>query len=221
MPIGIRFLSIIIFCGALLFSGASFAAPQTKPINQPSIALYYGQKPPVDLLRAYDYVIFSQDAKFNLKKYVKTDSTPLVYVSVGEVGPKTLYRKQIKSSWLIGENKIWKSRVLDQTNPAWQRFFINKIITPLWQKGYRGFFLDTLDSYQLAVKTPAGRAAQIKAMEKLIQLIKTKYPKAVIILNRGFELLPAIHDKVFAVGAESLYHSWNESKKIYQHVSPI
>ena len=39
-------------------------------------------------------------------------------------------------------------------------FFTNQVITPLWQQGYRGFFLDTLDSYQLVAKTPEARARQ-------------------------------------------------------------
>ncbi|MGT2493986.1 hypothetical protein ACU4GD_34540 [Cupriavidus basilensis] len=40
---------------------------------------------------------------------------------------------------------------------------MDKVITPLWQRGFRGFFLDTLDSYQLVAKTDAERAARKQA----------------------------------------------------------
>ena len=81
--------------------------------------------------------------------------------------------------------KIWKSEVLDQSNPAWREFFVNKVISPLWKRGYRGFFLDTLDSYQLFAKSAAARKKQQDGLIKLIKMIKDKYPDAHLIFNRG------------------------------------
>ena len=42
--------------------------------------------------------------------------------------------------------------------PGWTEFVADTIVAPLWEKGYRGLFLDTLDSYRLA--SGADMAAQ-------------------------------------------------------------
>ena len=42
-----------------------------------------------------------------------------------------------------GENRAWGSSVVDQTAPARPAFLADRIIAPLWQRGYRGFFLET------------------------------------------------------------------------------
>ena len=81
------------------------------------------------------------------------------YVSVGEVLPTRSYAKDIPAAWLIGENRAWGSRIVDQSQPEWPRFFTESVVAPLWDKGFRTFFLDTLDSYQLIAKTPEQRVA--------------------------------------------------------------
>lgn len=184
-----------------------------------SAAFFYGEHPPLDLLHAYDAVIVSPDANIN----PMTDSLPssqlYAYVSVGEVDRSANYFKKIPATWLIGKNTAWQSQVINQTEPLWPPFFIEQIIKPLWDKGYRGFFFDTLDSYQLAVADPTKQAAQLASIRQLIQRVKKEYPDANIILNRGFELLPDIKDLIAGVAAESLYLGWDQAKKEYKPIS--
>jgi hypothetical protein len=110
---------------------------------------------------------------------------------------------------LTGSNRAWGSRVVDQSATAWTDFFLDQVIAPLWQAGYRGFFLDTLDSYQLVAKTPESRALQEAGMRRTIHALKTRWPAARLIVNRGFEILPQIHNDVWMVAAESLYRGWD------------
>jgi hypothetical protein len=83
--------------------------------------------------------------------------------------------------------------------------FIEHVIAPPWDKGYRGFFLDTLDSYRLAATTDAQRARQQAGLVAVIRAIKARYPDAKLIFNRGFEILPQVHDFAYAVVFESLF----------------
>src|SRR5690606_25325274 len=53
----------------------------------------------------------------------------------------------------------------------------------------------------------------------VIRAIRERYPSASLILNRGFELLPAIHEHVYAVAFESLFKGWNEAHGQYVDVS--
>lgn len=202
---------------------ACFAGPPPAPSSLPpnfTIAFYYGYNPPVDLLHAFNIAVVDPGSQFDAKNYHTAHSQAYAYVSIGEVDPGKTYASQIKPTWVLGRNPAWDSQVMDLSNPAWQQFLVNQVITPLWDKGYRGFFFDTMDSYQLVAKTPQAQAAQVAGLIAVIQQVKAKYPDAQIILNRGFELLPQVHQLVLGIAAESLFQGWNASTQTYTQVTP-
>ena len=106
--------------------------------------------------------------------------------------------------WLIGDNNEWNSRIVDVSNPQWREFFLDKIIEPLWQAGYTGFFLDTLDSYHLAA-SKKDLPRMESGLVQTIQAIRQRHPEARLILNRGFEIFDRVKGDVFAMAAESLF----------------
>jgi uncharacterized protein (TIGR01370 family) len=189
-------------------AGAALAGP-------PSIALFYGAKVPAAQLSAFDAVVVEPDSGFDPRAQSADASKWLAYVSVGEVTPSRSYYRKIPPSWLVGGNAAWQSHVVDQSAPGWPRFFVDEVIAPLWDKGYRGFFLDTLDSYQLAAHSDDARARQQAGLVAVIRAIKARYPEARLIFNRGFELMPQVHDLAYAVAFESLYRGWNQARKQY------
>ncbi|TAN78147.1 MAG: hypothetical protein EPN14_06815, partial [Gallionella sp.] len=144
--------------------------------------------------------------------------TPFAYVAVGEATRERPYLKDIPASWRLGKNPAWNSVVLDQAQSAWPDFFAERVIRPLWQAGYRGFFLDTLDSYQLHAKGEPARRAQEAGLVRVIRELKRRFPGIKLMFNRGFEILPEVHGDVFAVAAESLYRGWDQAEKVYRPV---
>lgn len=206
-----RILSLAFIIGMLL--------PLNVLAGIQSVAFLYGPNPPLAKTKAYDVVVVHPDSTADPSKYQSTNSELYAYVSVGEVAKSSPYYRQIPTSWLIGQNRIWNSAVLDQANPAWRDFFIKSILDPLWKKGYRGFFLDTLDSYQLAAKNSVEQQRQTQGLIELIHAIKKTYPDAKLIFNRGFELIPFVSKDATAVAVESLFASWDQQKKIYVPVS--
>lgn len=186
---------------------------------QPSIAFYYGAKPPVGELQAFDMVVVEPDSGFDPAQQATPNTQWLGYVSLGEVLPSRSYFKSIPQSWLIGGNTAWNSHVVDQAAPEWPAFYVDQVITPLWQRGYRGFFLDTLDSYQLVAKSDDDRRKQEAGMVAVIRAIKAKYPDARLVLNRGFEILPQVHTLVQAVAFESLFRGWDQAGNRFTEVS--
>ncbi|GCB03510.1 hypothetical protein PSUB009319_11410 [Ralstonia sp. SET104] len=199
-------------------AGASGSTPSAS-ISAPNIAWYYGDKPPVGQLRAFDAVVVEPDHGFDPSQ-LKTPSTQwFAYVSLGEVTPERGWFKALPKAWLLGDNAAWASRVVDQAQPDWPAFYVEHVIKPLWDKGYRGFFLDTLDSYQLVAKDDASRAAQEAGMVRVIRAVKARYPEARLIFNRGFEILPQVHDQAYAVAFESLYRGWDQGAKQYKEVN--
>jgi polysaccharide biosynthesis protein PelA len=186
--------------------------------HTPSIAFYYGAHPPMDELRAYDIAVVDPHANIDTKPVPYAKTQWYAYVSLGE-WDGTL-PKIFKKNWTLTKNTTWNSHVINQANPQWRMYFINKVIAPLWKKGYHGFFLDTLDSYQLAKLSKTQQRAQEAGLISTITALKKRFPTAHIILNRGFEILPKVKNLINGVAIESLYRSWDQAKKRYTRVSP-
>ena len=184
----------------------------------PAVAFYYGPQPPWNELQAFDLVVVDPDHVPNPTQPVLPQTEKVAYVSVGEVHPSRVYAAKIPKAWLKGENKDWGSRVIDQAPPDWPRFFSDAVIDPLWTAGYRSFFLDTLDSYQLFAKTPEDRAKQEAGMVALVMEIKRRHPQAKLIFNRGFEILDRTYKQVAYVAAESLFQGYDAGKSSYRPV---
>lgn len=186
---------------------------------QPSIAMFYGDHPPWDELHAFDAVVVEPLNVPDPKPYANARTALFAYVAVGEVSSERVYMKDIPPAWKLGKNADWGSVVLDQSQPEWPAFFVEHVIKPLWDAGYRGFFLDTLDSYQLHARTDAAKAEQEAGLVATIRELKKRYPQAKLIFNRGFEILPQVHQDVYAVAAESLFQAWNASSHKYEPVT--
>ncbi|MBA2651872.1 MAG: endo alpha-1,4 polygalactosaminidase [Tatlockia sp.] len=187
--------------------------------NNTRVAFYYGANPPLEELLAFEVVIVTPQKDLNPKLYNSASSQLYAYVNVGEVDEKSDEIGQIDPSWIKGLNPAWGSKILDMANPDWRDYLLNKKITPLWESSYRGFFLDTLDSYHLLKLDPTQIQQQQAGIIDLIKRIKAKYPDASIITNRGFEVLDSIHNSIDAVAAESLFAAWNSKAQKYETVS--
>lgn len=188
-----------------------------------TIAFYYGANPPLEDLQRFRIAVVEPTYVKEPRLYARSkgdDSLELfAYVSLGEIQPSRPYYKKLPQSSLKGTNDAWGSRVVDQTAPGWTEFFVKEVVSPLWEQGWRGLFVDTLDSYQIFAKTDEERATQVAAMAKTLQAIMQQYPDMRLILNRGFEMLPVVSDITFAVAAESLYQGYDAKREQYQSVS--
>lgn len=197
-------------CAALCQAAESDAPPW-------SIAFYYGKAPQTALLSRFDMAVIEPDNGFDPRSHAGKTRW-LAYVSVGEVMHSRPYFRDIPKSWIVGRNREWQSEVIDSSAAGWSEFIVSRIIAPLWRAGYQGFFLDTLDSYQLVSRNDEDRQRYQQGLVAIIQSIHRNYPQARLILNRGFELLPTVHEQVYAVAFESLFKGWSEAKQSYVDV---
>ncbi len=200
-----------------------FSALAQAPRAIPSVALNYSANPPLEELRIFDIVVVEADHDIDPKEYRAKNASRselFAYVAAGEALSSRSWYKDMPAAMRPASNAVWASAVIDQTHPQWPEFFVEKIVTPLWNKGYRGFFLDTMDSYQLLAKDEAGRLAQEAGLVATIRRLKQKYPEARLIANRGFEVLPQLKNDIFMIAAESLFRSWNHAQKSYAEVKP-
>lgn len=199
---------------ALVVCWFSLAAAAAEP---PSVALFYGRNAPLDELHAFDIAVVDPGHGYDPNTYRTPSSELFAYVSVGEVHPTRSYFKDLPETWRLGANTAWGSVVIDQSQPEWPRFFSERVVAPLWQAGYRGLFLDTLDSYRLGGKNVDEKAQQ-QGLIEVIRELRRRFPGIRLIANRGFEILPAVKDDLIAVAAESLYRGWDARAKRYVEV---
>ncbi len=193
--------------------------PASVRAASPAVAFFYGPQPPWDELRAFDVAVVDPDhAGIDPRQQRRADHEVFAYVSVGEVHPTRAWFAGLPRDWKAGENKAWGSVVLDQSRPEWPAFFVDTVIAPLWDKGYRGFFLDTLDSWHLVAKTAEERRRQQAGLVAVIRLLKQRFPEARLIFNRGFEILPEVHGLAWMVAAESLFQGHDPARNAVTEV---
>jgi hypothetical protein len=178
-------------------------------------AFFYGKPVPLELTAAYDQVVVEPGHGHDLAALSKGKAAPVAYLSVGEVAKHKL--DQTDKAWRVSQNDAWASTVMDLSHPGYRDFLLNQY-EALWKTGYKRFFLDTLDSYQLGTKDPKKLEVQRKALCELITSMTVRHPEVRILLNRGFELLPDIGKKVHGVVAESLFDRFDAGKNAYVRV---
>ncbi|WP_341744761.1 bifunctional glycoside hydrolase 114/ polysaccharide deacetylase family protein [Azonexus hydrophilus] len=181
-----------------------------------SVAIYYGNGIPLDEFKVFDTVVVEPGHGADPRKYKSSTSRLFAYISIGEANKSAPYFDLIPSSAKGAENKTWGSVVLDQSSAEWREFFLSKVVAPLWAKGYKGFFIDTMDSYRLLDQFD--EQAQQDGVVATINAMHARFPGVQLIVNRGFEVLPRLQGKVFMIAAESLFQRWNAQQKTYEIV---
>jgi len=164
----------------------------------------------------YDKVVVEADAIDNIYA-IRYPDKMVAYVSVGEIEPWRKTQTPYQKSWIISENKTWNSLIADLNQEAYQDFIFERI-KKLYKMGYRNFFLDTMDAYHVTAKDKKLFQRQQKALIAFVKRLDTQYPKATIVINRGFELLEEIHPHVDAIVAESLLARYNHATTSYVKV---
>ncbi len=188
--------------------------------SQRSAAFFYAVPLPAPELAQFDDVIVeplnttARDIDFLQREGAKV----FAYLSLGEISDADAKRFSVPGTWTMGRNAAWRSAVVDQRKPAWRQWLLSERIPALAAAGYDGLFFDTLDSFQLVADNEEKRDEQIAGLIETIRSIHSQYPMLKLYFNRGFELLPALQDLVYALAVESLFEGWNAQRKTYQPV---
>jgi hypothetical protein len=187
--------------------------------SRPSTAFFYGAAMPVAALAQFDRVVVEAENLQDLDGLRTGGADVFAYVSVGEAEGWRASASALPAALFLGTNSAWSSRIPDLTQPGWRHYLIEQRIAPLWQAGYRGFFLDTLDSYQRVVSSPHEEQAQAGALVEIVRAIKLRFPGAQLLFNRGFAVLPEVGPLAAGLVAESLFQSWNPATRQYTPVA--
>lgn len=206
---------VIILCILFIsFGTAGRANAASLPF---SLALYYASNHPLDELKAFDVAVVDPNSGISPTSYGVGKSELFAYVSLGEADPKRSYAKLMDPAWFISTNKVWDTNIIDTSNPEWRTYFIDKIVAPMWADGYRGFFVDTLDSYKMAASREDFSRME-EGIADTLREVRRRFPGVRLILNRGFDVFGRLKGEVFAVAAESLFQRYDPVEKAYVEV---
>ncbi len=198
----------------LILSSAVFGA-----LNDKSAIVYYGKQISYPMVGIHDYIIVQPN-------HIETSSHGFsiykdkmyAYISIGEMAKNDNKYSEIKEEWKMAQNNDWNSTVLDIKNHDYHQFLFDEMVEPLLKLGFKHFFFDTLDSYQLVAKTKKQRIAYEIELATFINKFHSKYPTAKLIINRGFEVMDKVHNSIEAVLFES-YHNGLGPNATYKKVS--
>lgn len=197
-------------------------SPRRRDAGQPYIprtAFFYGAQVPVTALARFERVVVEADQVEDLGPLRAAGAEIFAYVSVGEAEGWRASTRALPPELFLGSNASWHSRIADLSHPGWRRYLLDQRMAGLWAAGYRAFFLDTLDSYRMAIKGAAQERAQTAALVDLIWAMRDRFPGIRLLLNRGFDVLPEVAPLCVGVVAESLFQGWNAGLQAYVRVS--
>lgn len=198
------------------------AAPGAK--TEP-LAFYvnYAARVPTAPLVAHALSIVHPDAAVDLAAAHRVGNTVLAYLSVGEVAADAPYRADVLARRLpfAGRNATWNSDLVDLTDPRWADFFVTQLAPAIVARGFDGFFLDTLDSIELAAGPAPARLAALRAgLVAVVRRLHAAFPTKRILVNRGFSSFDDLRDAIDGVLVESLFESHDFATKTSRAVPP-
>ncbi len=206
--------SVLLFSQMLATQTMGAGYPRPKA---PSVAFYYGSGPVPSGLLDFNWLVVNPGKK-RLPGKMPAGHDVFAYASIGETTPGDPAYRNLPQGCGMGTDPNWGGTVINLAKPVCRAYILGHVIDPAWNEGYRGFFLDTLDSYRLAAKSPSARQVQQQGLVRMVRAIRTAHPDARLIANRGFSVLPEIHHDLVAVAAESLFRQWNPATRAYSAV---
>lgn len=201
-----------------LLAGASPAAAA----DERWVVVYSG-KPAVTAFRDYRLVVLDSVHHPPLRPLLEQRKTVIGYISLGEVEKfRDHYKDVEREGLLLGANPNWPdSRYVDVRDPRWTKRVVEDLVPGLLQKGFQGIFMDTLDNPPHLERTdPARFKGMTEASANLVRAIRRHYPQMYIMMNRAYEILPAVEGQIDSVLGESVFTEIDFARKTYRLADP-
>jgi hypothetical protein len=217
-----RLLAFLLLWVLSVSTATAQAAKTNSLADISTFCINYSANPDPRLLLAHDLAIVHPDATVPIETLHRAGVRALAYISVVEIASNARYRNRIAAAGIpiLGRNPEWKSDLADVRSAAWRQFVVGELAAPAAEKGFDGFFLDTAESIELlAARDSSTMPAFREGLLRLIRDLRERFPGKTIVLNRGFRLQPDVFPLIDGLLVESLFQTFNFSRKTYQAVS--
>jgi hypothetical protein len=173
-----------------------------------------------DLAR-YDVVVLDSEHHPPLAPILERDRTLLAYLSLTQMGTgRAEFPSLSKIGVVLDRHPVWgDAHYLDFRRPEWMRAVLEELVPRALEAGFTGLFLDTLDDAEFLERQDRRRWAGMReAAARLVQAIRHQYPQAVLMVNRGYALLPEIAPSIDILLGESVLATFDPATKAYVRV---
>lgn len=166
-----------------------------RSLNVKSFAVYYGSKVNVSIIRSlnnYSIVILQPDV-FSQQNLSSIKSIKIAYIDLGEYDaafPNYLNNSTV-SSIEIGYDYNWSQPIINISSRLWVNYIREEINYSI-AIGFNGILFDDLDVVQ-------SYPQEFNGFINIIRNISQEYPNEILIVNRGFSLIPFIHHYIQGV----------------------
>lgn len=185
--------------------------------------LFYGEDLEPAAFEGFDLVVLDPGFKGPLTPMRDRGTEVLGYLSLGEIKrTNPLFARIDDPDLFIGDNPNWPDTVLcDVRRPAWRTLILDVAVPALLERGFSGLFFDTLDTPPHLEQTDPERYAGMRlAAIDLVRTIRRRHPDRMLLMNRGYALLPELIGQVDGVVAESLLTTYDAPANGYRWTEP-
>jgi polysaccharide biosynthesis protein PelA len=195
--------------GGILYAAAgksSKASSLTEAQDSIRWLAFYGTTADETVLASYDIVVLDSGYQGSISRIAEAGARVCGYVSLGEIRTSDPYLEFLDNAALLPQNPDWPgTRRADIRHPSWRSLVLDRQIPSLAFRGFTGLMLDTLDTPPyLELSDPERYRGMRQSAVDLVDSIRARWPQMMLIMNRGYALLPDVAHKVDAVVAESL-----------------
>jgi polysaccharide biosynthesis protein PelA len=189
------------------------AAKAAAQVARQRFLVYYGAKFET-VADSYDMVVLDDNPGAAALVNRRPATTFLNYISLAEIHVGRPYFRALQARGIVGEpSPDWPdSRFLDLRNPAWAGLVIEELVPRALSRGYKGIFLDTIDSAEaMERRDPARNAGMVRAASSVLRDIRKAFPQIRVMVNRGYAALPAAVGAFDMLLGESLHSTFGPS----------
>ena len=185
---------------------------------------FYGMTADEAVLASYDLVVLDPGYQGSIDLIARTGTKVCGYISLAEIRTSDPFMEALDPAALLPENPDWPgTRRVDVRHPSWTSLVFERIQS-LEAQAFTGLMLDTLDTPPYLEQLDPERYRGIRgAAVELVNCIRARCPEMMLIMNRGYALLPDVAHNLDAVIAESLLTSpdqqtgkpaWRDSQQV-------
>ena len=161
------------------------------------------------VLATYDIVVLDPAFQGSISPVAAAGARVCGYLSLGEIRTSDPFVDTSRRCGAAGgEPGLAGNPPRRCQAPSWRSLVLDRRIPSLAAQGFTGLMFDTLDTPPyLEQLDPARYRGMRDAAVELVRSIRARWPEMMLIINRGYALLPDLVQKIDAVIAESLMTS--------------
>jgi hypothetical protein len=182
-------------------------------------AVYYGPVADETSLISYDLVVLDPDRRPPLKTLVVLGKTALSYLSLTQLSRDRAAFPELLDAGIVGpQHQTWTgAHYVDFRRAEWMQIVLERLVPEALSQGFRGLFLDTLDDADhLEMSDPMRYQGMREAGVRLVRAIRGRFPEALLMVNRGYALMPQLAASIDMLLGESVVGTFDFARKVYQ-----